>query len=98
MRRPRSEKDIEGIARCGYCKKTIPAGVTALSSPDGFLFDSTRCRERYLRNAPLRAFANALRVARSRLKARTILRAEAVYRKLGGRGWPKVKVLLRAVL
>lgn len=89
---------MEGIIRCSYCKKMIGAGATPLSLPGGLLFDSLRCRERYLRNAPARALANALRVARSRLKARTILRAEAAYRKLGGRERSKVRELLRAVL
>ncbi len=86
------------IARCDYCKKTIPAGANALSLPGGFLFDSIRCRERYLGATRVRALANAVRVARSRLKARTILRAEAVYRQQGGRDWSTVKMLLRTVL
>jgi len=86
------------IARCDYCEKTIPAGVKAIFSPGGLVFDSIRCRDRYLSDAPVKALANAVRVARSRLKARTILRTEAVYRKLPGRDWPKVKKLLRAVL
>lgn len=86
------------LARCHYCKKPIPTGPKALHLPGGLLFDSTRCRERYLRNVPVKALANAVRVARSRLKAQTILRAESVYRKLGGRGWSKVRTLLWAVL
>lgn len=86
------------MARCDYCKKTIPTGVKPISLPDGTLFDSIRCRQRWLDNAPVRALANAIRVARSRLKTRTVLTAEAVYRKLRGRDWSKVKKLLLAVL
>lgn len=86
------------MARCDYCKNTIPTGVKAISLPGGLLFDSSRCRERYLRDAPVRVLANALRVARSRLKARAISEAQAVYRKLGGRDWSRVQKLLRAVL
>lgn len=86
------------VARCGYCKKTITAGVKAISSPDGILFDSSRCKERYMTSGLVRQVANAVRVDRSRLKARAILRARAVYRRIGGRDWPKVKMLLGAVL
>ncbi len=86
------------IARCDYCNKTIPAGANAIMSSGGLLFDSIRCRTRYLRNASVKALANAVRVARSRLKARTILKAEAVYRQQGGRDWSTVKMLLRTVL
>jgi len=86
------------LARCDYCRKTIPEGVKAISLPGGFLFDSIRCRGRWLGNAPVKALANAVRVSRSRFKARTISRAEAVYRKLGGRDWSKVKKLLQAAL
>lgn len=89
---------VESIVRCGYCRKTLPPGAKVISAPGGLLFDSIRCRERYLREAPVNALANALRVTRSRLKARTILQAQAVYRNLGGRQWPRVKELLRAVL
>ncbi len=46
----------------------------------------------------VRRVANAVRVDRSRLKARAILRAREVYRRIGGRDWPKVKMLLGAVL
>lgn len=86
------------VARCGYCKKTIVVGAKAISSPDGMLFDSIRCKEGYIRSAFVRHVANAVRVDRSRLKARTILRAREVYRRIGGRDWPKVKMLLGAVL
>ncbi len=84
--------------RCGYCKQRIVFGLKAISSPDGILFDSIRCRERYMRSGMVRRIANAVRVSRSRLKARTILRAGEVYRRIGGRDWPKVKMLLNAVL
>lgn len=86
------------IARCDYCKKSIPTGAKAIPSPDGLLFDSTKCRQRYLTDAPLKALSNAVRVARSRLKARSISRAESVYRKREGRDWATVKKLLVAIL
>lgn len=86
------------LSRCDYCKKPIPAGAKAISSRDGLLFDSIQCKERYHRKATIHALANAVRVGRSQLKARTIARTEAVYRELGGRGWSKVEKLLRAVL
>lgn len=84
--------------RCDYCRKAIPAAARAIASIDGLLFDSIRCKERYLRLATLKALSNVTRVARSRLKARTIGNAEPVYRKLGGRDWSTVKMLLSAVL
>ncbi len=86
------------IARCDYCRNPIPAGGKVVSLPGGLLFDSTKCEQQHLIDAQFKAVANAVRVARSRLKARTILRAETVYRKLGAGGWPKVKKLLEAVL
>lgn len=84
--------------RCDYCRKAIPVPANAIAAPDGLLFDSTHCRQRYLRRASLRALSNVVRVARSRLKARTIANAEVVYRRLGGRDWSTVKLLLGAVL
>jgi hypothetical protein len=85
-------------ARCAYCKTWILSPVQAIASSGGLLFDSIRCKERYLRRATLKVLSNVTRVARSRLKARTIGKAEPVYRKLGGRDWSTVKMLLSAVL
>jgi hypothetical protein len=45
-----------------------------------------------------RRLQNVLRVARSRLKARTIDLAERIYREQGGVDWNRVRRLLRAVL
>ncbi len=84
--------------RCDYCKEAIPAPANAIAGPGDLLFDSIRCRQRYSRRASLKALSNAVRVARSRLKARTIAKAEVVYGKLGGRDWSTVKMLLGAVL
>jgi hypothetical protein len=84
--------------RCDYCKKAIETPANAITSSGGLLFDSMRCKERYLRRVSLRALSNVTRVARSRLKARTIAKGESVYRKLGGRDWSMVKMLLGAVL
>ncbi len=84
--------------RCDYCKKPIPAAANALAGAGGLLFDSLRCKEGYVLRGALRALSNATRVARSRLKARTVAKAEAVYRKLGGRDWSAVRMLLAAVL
>ncbi len=74
------------------------SGLKAIASPDGIVFDSIRCRERYMRSGLVRRLANAARVGRARLKARTILRAREVYRGIGGRDWLRVKMLLGAVL
>lgn len=84
--------------RCDYCKKAILVPANAIAAPGELLFDSIRCKQRYLRRASLKALSNVVRVARSRLKARTIAKAELVYRRLGGRDWPTVKILLGAVL
>lgn len=84
--------------RCADCKKPILAPAQAIASFGGVLFDSVRCKERYLRRDTLKALSNVTRVARSRLKARTIENAEPVYRKLGGRGWSRVKMILNALL
>lgn len=85
------------MARCDYCRKTIRVGK-AISAPTGRLFDSLRCHALYLRNARLDALRNTMRVARSRLKARVVSKAETTYRGLGGRDWPKVEELLKALL
>lgn len=85
------------IPRCEYCKKPIRAGK-AISAPGGLLFDSFRCRDRHLRKMRFEALRNTVRVARSRLKVRAISRAGALYRGLGGRDWPEVEELLRALL
>lgn len=84
-------------ARCEYCRKTIRAG-RAISTPTGLLFDSLRCRDRYLRGRRLKDLQNAMRVARSRLKARAISKAEALYQELGEKDWPTVEEFLRALL
>lgn len=84
--------------RCTYCQKAIPAAANAIAASGGLLFDSLRCKQRYLRRGALRALSNATRVARSRLKARTIGKAQAVYRALGGRDWSVVRMVLAAVL
>ena len=86
------------VARCDYCRKTLPANARAIALPGGFLFDLPRCRKRYADRALVRGMANAVRVARSRLKTRTIQRAHGVYRKIGGRDWAKVRLLLWSVL
>lgn len=85
------------IARCEYCRKTIRAG-RAISTPTGLLFDSLRCRDRYMRKTRVKGLQNAMRVARSRLKARAISRAAAVYQDLGGKDWLKVEEILQALL
>lgn len=86
------------VARCDYCRKTVRANARAVVTPGGLLFDSPRCQKRYADRALVRGLANAVRVARSRLKTRTVQRAHSVYRTIGGRDWPKVKLLLGSVL
>ncbi|MBI2205113.1 MAG: hypothetical protein HYU41_14790 [Candidatus Rokubacteria bacterium] len=93
----RGERRTERL-RCDHCKKPILAPANVIAASDGLLFDSMRCKQRYLRLASLKALSNVVRVARSRLKARAIAKAEVAYRRLGGRDWPMVKMLLGAVL
>ncbi len=56
------------------------------------------CSEGGVVDQEFRRLQNALRVARSRLKARTIGLAERVYREQGGVDWNRVRRLLRAIL
>jgi hypothetical protein len=84
-------------ARCDYCRKLLRAGRVVPGS-GGLQFDSVRCEERHLIAAQFRNLQNALRVARSRLKASAIVRVGRVYRELGGRDWSLMERLLRAIL
>lgn len=56
------------------------------------------CPEGGAMDQEFRRLQNVLRVARSRLKARTIDLAERIYREQGGVDWNRVRRLLRAVL
>ena len=84
-------------ARCDYCRKPLRAG-RVVSGPGGLQFDSVPCRERHLVAAQFRNPQNALRVARSRLKASAIARVGRLYCELGGRDWSLTERLLRAIL
>ena len=97
MRLKRRDERMDRV-RCAYCRKPTSAGSQAIASYDGLLFDSSSCKERYIRRGTLEALSNVTRVARSRLKTRTIGKAESVYRTLGGRDWSTVRMLLSAVL
>lgn len=83
-------------ARCDFCRK--PLRADRVVSGSGVLqFDSLGCRERHL-IAVLRNLQNASRVARGRVKATAISRADRLYRELGGRDWSLTQRLLRAIL
>jgi hypothetical protein len=84
-------------ARCDHCRRLLRSG-RVVTGPGGLQFDSLRCREQHQSTAQLKTLQNGLRVARSRLKAATIVRSAVIYRRLGGREWPLVERLLRAIL
>jgi hypothetical protein len=84
-------------ARCDQCRKALRAG-RGLEGPGGVQFDSLTCRKTYISQSELRKLQNALRVARSRLKATAIARAGISYRTLGGRDWRVVEQVLRSLL
>jgi hypothetical protein len=84
-------------ARCDQCRRPLRAH-RVISGPDGLQFDSVRCRTLYLNARQLKSLENTVRVARSRLKAKTIERAVGLYRHSGGRDWVLVERLLRSVL
>lgn len=84
-------------ARCDDCRKPLRVG-RVVSGPGSLQFDSVRCRERHLIATQFSNLQNALRVARSRLKASAIARVGRVYRELGGRNWSLTERLLRAIL
>jgi hypothetical protein len=94
---PRADRLAPMTARCDQCGKPLRAG-RVVGSPDGMQFDSLTCRKAYSETAQMRALQNVLRVARSRLKATAITRAASIYRHLGGRDWPLVERVLRAIL
>jgi hypothetical protein len=84
-------------ARCDHCRKPLGAG-RGVSGPGDTQFDSVTCRKAYGSTLQLKGLQNGVRVARSRLKAGVISRAEGTYRRLGGRDWALVERLLRSLL
>jgi hypothetical protein len=84
-------------ARCDQCRRPLRTN-RVIPGPDGLQFDSEKCRRLYLNARQLKSLENTVRVARSRLKAKTITRAVDLYRASGGRESPLVERLLRSVL